>query len=492
MTQTPAPSTAANREGATATVNQNTTIIPRDNVGGNGESVPIGHVHQVRSGATPPMRAPSWPDPLAPAALHGPAGDFVRIVAPHTEADPAALLLSFLVVFGNIIGHHAYFLAEADRHFSNLFAVIVGLTSKGRKGTSFGYIRDLFGQLDGSWAADRIRPGLSSGEGLIWAVRDPIIKQRPIVEHNRVVDYQEVQEDAGVADKRLVCVEGEFAGVLRVLEREGNTLSALIRCAWDTGSLSSMTKNSPARATDAHISMIGHITQNELLRYLSSTESGNGFGNRFLWVCSKRARILPEGGCLPEGTLTSVSDCIWRAMQFARNAGELRRDEDARALWYQVYPELSEGKPGLLGSLTSRAEAQVMRLALIYALLDCSPLIRLAHLQAGLAVWHYCAESTCYIFGDSLGNPLADDLLRLLRQTPDGMTRTEINNHFSRNRTAHEIDNAFRLLAEHGLVRCDMVATGGRPAERWFATSTNADRRGDERNEENEESRSVG
>jgi len=42
----------------------------------------------------------------------------------------------------------------------------------------------------------------------------------------------------------------------------------------------------------------------------------------------------------------------------------------ARAIWQAVYPELSEGSGGLHGSVTARAEAQCIRLALVYALLD--------------------------------------------------------------------------------------------------------------------------
>ena len=68
------------------------------------------------------------------------------------------------------------------------------------------------------------------------------------------------------------------------MSREGNTLSAIIRQAWDSGNLHPLTKNSPIRATDAHISIIGHITREELLRYLTETEQANGFANRFIWL----------------------------------------------------------------------------------------------------------------------------------------------------------------------------------------------------------------
>jgi hypothetical protein len=39
-------------------------------------------------------------------------------------------------------------------------------------------------------------------------------------------------------------------------------------------------KNVPVRATGAHIAILGHITKDELLRFISGTELANGFANR--------------------------------------------------------------------------------------------------------------------------------------------------------------------------------------------------------------------
>ena len=87
------------------------------------------------------------------------------------------------------------------------------------------------------------------------------------------------------------------------MRREGNTLSTTLRDAWDTGTLRTLTKNSPAVATGAHISIIGHVTELVVRRYLGETEQGNGFGNRFLWVCARRSKKLPFGGNLPARSL---------------------------------------------------------------------------------------------------------------------------------------------------------------------------------------------
>jgi hypothetical protein len=398
----------------------------------------------------------------------------VRTIEPHSEADPAALLIQFLAAFGNAIGPSAYFNVESTAHHVNIFAVLVGETAKGRKGTALGQIRRLLRELDPNWEHGHVVSGLSSGEGLIWNVRDPIERREPVRERGRVTDYQTAIIDEGVSDKRLLVIEQEFSSPLRVMERQGTTLSPVLRDAWDSGSLFSLTKNSPARATGAHISVVGHITRQELLRYLSATESANGFGNRFLWLCVRRSKCLPEGGALTAEALKPHVESLREIATFAREAGELRRDEAARNIWKRVYPKLSEGLPGLLGSVTSRAESQVLRLSMIYALLDGSNIIRPQHLKAALAVWDYCLTSARYIFGDALGLPEADEILRALRTNPEGLSRTELSALFGRHKTAAQIENALRTLAEMGLAESLHVETEGRSVEVWRATRRGA------------------
>jgi hypothetical protein len=298
------------------------------------------------------------------------------------------------------------------------------------------------------------------------------MKRDRVKERGEQVRYEEVEADPGVEDKRLLVYEPEFANVLKQTERQGNTLSAALRNTWDGRDLRSLTKNSPARATGAHVSSIGHITAEELRRYLTQTEAANGFANRFLWLCVDRSKLLPEGGIIDPAGLAALRGELAEALDFARNAGEVRRDEEARAIWRDVYGELSEGKPGLAGALLARAEAHVMRLAMLYALLDRSALIQPPHLLAALALWDYVERSVYHVFGDRLGDPIADDLLRLLRTCPAGLTRTEIRDYFQRNASAERIGRALGLLLQHRLARQEQQQTGGRPSERWFATGS--------------------
>jgi hypothetical protein len=419
---------------------------------------------------TPP--APEWPDPPNEAAYHGLVGDIVRAIEPASEADPVALLTQCLVYFGNVIGRSAHFVVEADRHYGNEFMVLVAQSSKGRKGTSRGRIHHLFAQAEQEWADNRAMSGLSSGEGLIWNVRDPIEKQEKVKERGEAPRYETVVADPGEPDKRLLVYEPEYANVLKQTERQGNTLSTVIRQAWESDSLRTMTKNSPARSTGAHVSIIGHITADELTRYLSTTEAANGFGNRFMWFLGRRSKLLPEGGRVDAGVMGGVQSRLASAIAFARTVGEVRRDDEARELWAGVYGQLSEGRPGLAGNLLGRAEAHTMRLALLYALLDQSPVIRADHLLAAVALWDYCERSVLFVFGDLLGDPLADDILRLIRQAGQrGVTRTDISTYLGKNVSSDKINRALGILAQHRLARAekDESEGRGRPVERWYA-----------------------
>jgi hypothetical protein len=408
-----------------------------------------------------------WPTPIDEAAYFGLAGDVVGAMEPHTEADKGALLVQFLVFFGNAVGRGPYYRVEGDKHYTNLFAVLVGETSKARKGTSAGRIRQVFDQTDPLWTMDRIHSGMSTGEGLIWAVRDPVKQWAKTDSGDERV---EKEIDPGVSDKRLMIMEPEFAGVLSVMKRQGNTLSRVVRDSWDRGDLATLTKNAQARATGAHISIVGHITTFELCQSLDQVSMANGYANRFLFVCIRRARSLPHGGQLSERTIEDLGGRVQTAIEGARQIDEVVMTGDAREGWERVYPDLSEGRPGLLGAIVGRAEAQVIRLALLYALLDGKAEIDTEHLAAALALWGYCERSAYFIFGDMLGDPVADEILRALREaSEEGMTRTDISNFFGRHRSSAQIDASLAALAGAGKAKSATRNNGGRPAEVWFA-----------------------
>ena len=243
----------------------------------------------------------------------------------------------------------------------------------------------------------------------------------------------------------------------------------MVRNAWDAKPLQTMAKNAPVRATDSHVAIVGHITKDEFLRFVSGTELANGFINRFLLVGVKRSQELPFGGRLQGKELERVRKATLTALRFASLPRQLTFDPQARERWIEVYGPLSRGEEGLLGAATRRAEAHVVRLAAIYATLDCAEQIAPAHLEAALAVWRYSLDSARWIFGDSLGDPTADEIWALAKDRPQGVTRSEVRDLFSRNKKAREIDRALTVLEEAGrLTRASSADGRGRPAERWL------------------------
>ena len=443
-----------------------TTTRGRDTSEKSDQSPPASDLRSHISHMSP---ASGWPE-LAPAAFVGLPGELVRVVGPSTEADPAALLVVALAMAGSAIGRGPRFDVGADPHHTNLFAVLVGPTATGRKGTAHSAVRQVFAAADEAWARDCTINGLSSGEGLIHAVRDALELQEPVKERGRVVDYQTVVKDPGVSDKRLFVTEAEFASVLRVGRRDGSTLSPTLRMAWDTGDLRVMTKQSPERATGAHITIVGHITPEELVREMSGTDLANGLANRFLFVASRRSRVLPFGGRVDPMALGGLTRAFEHALATARTCGQLTWDRESARRWAQVFEALTSERPGLAGAVVARGAPQVIRLAMIYALLDARCTIGRVHLEAALAVWDYCMATATMVFGARVGDQLADYLVTLIRESGEaGVTRTEIRDALGRHKSADEIDAALGVLLRYGLADRRMEATKGRPVERWRA-----------------------
>jgi hypothetical protein len=168
-----------------------------------------------------------------------------------------------------------------------------------------------------------------------------------------------------------------------------------------------------------------------------------------------------------------LSPLIGEALTKARTVERVIMTAAAAERWKDIYTELSTEQPGLLGAITARAEAQTLRLALIYALVNGADKIDVADLKAGLAVWRYCEASARLVFGDTVGDPLADEILRALRASLiAGMTRTDLGQMFRHSHRTAAIGAALNRLLQLGKVRCERPAnTGpGRPAETWFAT----------------------
>jgi len=394
-----------------------------------------------------------WPV-MAPEAYRGLAGEVVARILPDTEADAVNLLTSFLVAYGSAAGAVPHALADGHRHTLNLYVVHVGPSGMGRKGSGWRQIRRLMERVDDLWTRECIDKGLSSGEGLIEAIQT-----------------RQQAEEGTTGDGRLCAVEEEFGMTLAIMAREGNSLSGILRQLWDGPDASTMTRKR-LKITNAYLSVVGHATPNELEERLTGTDATNGFANRFLWMCVRRSKELAESSdAISYGSL--IRD-IHTALQFARaQTHPFVRTAEARARWKDMYHDLTTRDPGIIGVITGRGEAQTLRLSVLYAALDQSPVVELSHLEAAYAVWRYCEDSARYIFADALGDPIADTILQALTDAaPEGVSQTDISSVFSRNMKSSRLRRALHDLHAAGLVTRVSVLTRTQPRIVWYAAPT--------------------
>lgn len=278
--------------------------------------------------------------------------------------------------------------------------------------------------------------GLSSGEGLLAALSGTT--EAP-------------------ADKRLVVTETEFARVLSVGGREGNTLLTILRELWDAGRARTMTRAAPLSVESAHLVVIGHVSPRELRLRLSEADVSGGTLNRFLPVLVQRSRLLPDPPPYPD--LKAITGPLATVLNAAHHATPMhvKLTPDARRLWARIYRALDAADTGgLLSEVLARSPAQVQRLALIYALADSSPLIRPEHLRAALALVLYSTDSCRTVFGQSAGSGDLDKLSTALRQHKDGrMSLTDVSSVFGRNRSAAATAALVKELVAQGCARTE-------------------------------------
>ena len=402
-----------------------------------------------------------WPK-LDNSAMAGFAGRFVELATRKSEADPAAVLLTFLMRFGVEVGNGPFLYVGDGKHYARSIAVVVGSSSKARKGTSSKPVSRLFsmGLMPDMeiYVPATVSPGpLSSGEGLIYAVRDKVEIWKT---DKKTGEGETVVVDPGVDDKRLFVLDEEFAGCLTAGKREGNTLTTIIRCLWDNGNLAPLTKNNRTQATGAHIGIVSHITLQELNKKLEDTEAFSGFANRILWVCARRQGLVPFPKPMDQTDLGLLQRELKKIVKECRSFGEMELSSDAESTWADVYAELSKDNNGLVGSCINRAESQTLRLAMVYALLDSSRTINVDHLRSALAVWKYCEDSARFIFAGREINPYAEKILDLLR-TGDKSTR-DIYDAFSRNITKKAMEEALSELLSQKKIEIETTKQTGR------------------------------
>lgn len=434
------------------------------------------------------VEAPKGRPELGEDAKHGLAWDVVTALEPSTEADPNALMFLFLAMIGNYLGKGAYIYQGGAEHYGKVWPLLVGQSGLGRKGTATDVMQAFFRQLDADFMRANRHSGLSSSEGLIRLVADPDEKEIRAMQKEAEEAGETFDPGLAAPDKRKLIMESEFAGVLGRARREGNTLSATVRDAYDNNALQTITSKNPLRADEHHITIVGSITPKELMDKLTDTDVANGFANRFLTVFCHASKMLPRDAHQDKELIRDLVGQIDRAARRAKSVSSVVFTEAGGKVWDDFYEEhfRRPEEPGRSMEMKLRWGPHTLRLALIYALLDGCREIDEVHVKAAAGCWKYVEDSIAHVFDDEALDP---DLGRMIEfiDEPDersgialGKTRSQIGDQlFRRNKTKKQLDELVRKLLATGKFVADtrplLDGEGkpkpGRPSTRYVRKS---------------------
>jgi hypothetical protein len=409
---------------------------------------------------------------LHDVAYHGILREMVGAACANSEAVPSTVAVHILARFAVTMGRTAHInIGDEQRHL-RMNALIVGPTSKGRKGTSAEMPRRLFQLVESKLGIDavpvKVLTALATGEGLIHQVRDPY--------HNH--DGELV--DAGVFDKRLLCNVSEFAGVMAQARREAATISVVLRDAFDGVTLTIPTKTSFNQATDTHIVVIGSVPETEILKTLTSTDITNGLANRFPMFYSVRTKSVPFPKPTDPDLVEKFATYIVEALFLAISVGEVRMTAEAREYWEVIYTELEErAHPPEVAALLARQGTYTLIFAALLALLNQEKEIGPDHLTAASAWVDYWEETTLFVFSNGEKNEqaikmhmLKDDIVDVIallggRDVPHSDVANKVTNKYQKRwPTAKDVKIAVELLQRESPPRIysRSITTYGRAA----------------------------
>lgn len=405
-----------------------------------------------------------------PAMFHGILGRICAAAEPYTEADPVGILVSLLAGCGVLIGPDTYVDVGSSRHRVLIWPILFGTSGTGRKGeatnTAMLFLNHAFPSL-----RDKTVSGLSSGEGLIEAIRDP--DEEPAKAGKDPVQV-------GTEDKRLLCIESEFSSVLARAAREGNTLNSILRAAWDGGDLMILNRQR-VRASGSHIGIVAHVTPKEFVAKMAKADMAGGTFNRFLPVWVDRARRLPVPERVPLTSLTSLTSHLVRQIDLARRQTSITLSPEADALWrdelYDLLTPDVDDREDLASEFTRRSQPYCRRLAALYALLDLPTpsyplepfrserygIVGVEHLRAAYALVRYSMDSAAYVLAGTSKDRAMDRLTRAISISREGLDREDIRDLFSKHKTGAEVDVLMARLDLDDRYEVVKVQGQGRP-----------------------------
>ena len=385
-----------------------------------------------------------------PAMFTGVLGEITTAAAPTTEADPVGIYGTLLAGTGVLVGPGPHVQIGNIRHPLLIWALLLGRTGSGRKGEAT-TTAEIFLRMAQPASFDRVAvSGLSSGEGLIERIKDA--------------------ETEDSRDKRLLVIETEFTSVMARSKREGSTLAAVQRQAWDGRGLSVLNRQQ-LKASASHIAIIGHITPREFRMRMAEADMTGGTYNRYLPLFVERTRLLAIPPGVEDQVMMKLGGRLSSVIDQAASTGRIQLGREATRLWSDdIYPELTaaDDEDHAEAEFTRRGAPYCLRIAGLYAALDGRQLIRNADLVAAAALVRYSIASARYVLDRQARDPRLDRIRRAVDAAgPAGLTRSAVSGLFSRNLTKEVLGELLAQLTGDGEYEEVRQATRGRPAETY-------------------------
>ena len=397
-------------------------------------------------------------------AYYGLVGDTVKTLGKYTQAGYENVMLSLVAQAGNMMGRSPHTMVGADRHGTNIYAVVVGETATGSKGQGLRIEKAFFNQIAPGFAENNvISASARSGEGLL-----------------------DLFADETQTDKRVFMTEEEYSTLLSVQKIQGNRhIVDYMKVLWDGINYSKLTVGNRVDLKDVHYSYLAHITPYAFRSLLAEDEIKNGFINRFFVCWTQMRKVVANPDVIDwEGKELKELITEWKAaMKEAESIGQIVRSEEADEMWEEAYVDSllqQMGSNTADKDILARSNPNKLRLANIYAALDGTHIMTEEHIRAASSLWAYCETSVLREFGkaDIDIDPDMKKIMELLKskstnefEKEKGISLTEIQRQFKNRSTKEyaEIKRKLEIMVAKNKFRMELIpSSGGKPERRFY------------------------
>lgn len=371
------------------------------------------------------------------------------------EADPAAIFMQALEIFGCLLGREVWVDTEEGPVYGNNYLVVVGNRATGRKGTGWKHAKTLYAHDDfTTWVAEEfsglLRGRMDSGEGMVKALID-ISKQNG----NEFSDTH--------TTIKMLSHDSEFIGTINKGKIDGSTLLHNFTKAWEGTGFGTAKTKEQAYVKRPHITLIGHVQPEPLKLALTQTMDDSGFLSRIQFIFTERARINYDPPRMQYDILENYHNQIVAILNWAKAKGVITYSREA----YQLIKHYYETDTTLL-----RNHRFVLKNMMRLACLRQSTEMSVADVDTAMKIQAYVDACTKLLFKDwGLEGAKRDDqdkIISYIAECP-GSGNTSINRYlFGNNKKHSEIESLMAGLISANKVVLKKESTKGRPKMGYY------------------------